>query len=130
MRNNTKAKGSALISEAVCSADRPPARSSAAATTPSVTAQKIRCHTGGSSLPPEVMMSITSEPESDEVTKKVIINKVATSDIRVDQGICSSIINSAVGESSNAVSTKLMPLSASSMTVSYTQMTLPTNREV
>lgn len=80
MRNITQAKGSALIIEAVCNADRPPASSSAAATTPSVTAQNIRCQTGGSSLPPEVMMSITSEPESDEVTKKVIINKVATAE--------------------------------------------------
>ena len=115
MRNITQAKGSALMIDPDCSAGSPPASSSAAATTPSVTAQKIRCHTGGSSLPPEVIMSITSEPESDEVTKKVIINKVATSDIRVDQGSCSSIINIAVGESANAVFTKLMPLSASSM---------------
>ena len=58
----------------VCKALRPPANNSDEATTPSAEAQKTRCHTGVCKAPPEASESITNEPESEEVTKKVIIS--------------------------------------------------------
>ena len=70
----TTANGKALVIAAVCRALRPPAKSRTAATIPSVDAQKTRCQTGVSSMPPDDNESITSEPESDDVTKKVMIN--------------------------------------------------------
>ncbi len=69
MPSSTTANGSPVVIAAVCSATSPPATSSAAATQPSMTAQNTRCAFGGSGLPPAVMMSMTSEPESAEVTK-------------------------------------------------------------
>src|SRR5690606_4245501 len=98
------ANGRAAAMVAVCSAPRPPATSSAAATMPSTTAQNTRCHTGESSWPPLVSMSTTSEPESDEVTKKVITSKVATSDITADSGRCSKNWNSATAVSAATAS--------------------------
>ena len=47
----------------------PPPNKSAMATNPSIKAQKIRCPTGASNFPPEVILSITKEPLSEEVTK-------------------------------------------------------------
>ena len=47
-------------------------RASTTATSPSKIAQKTRWGMGASTLPPAVMVSITSEPESDEVTKNTI----------------------------------------------------------
>lgn len=52
-----------------CTASVPPIHSSATATAPSSTAQNTRCNTGESNLPPEVILSMTSEPESDDVIK-------------------------------------------------------------
>ena len=89
--------GKALVIAAVCSAASPPARSSVAATAPSDTAQKIRCQTGGFSAPPELIISITNEPESDEVTKKVTISIVARAEVTVVNGSCSSMTNIATG---------------------------------
>ena len=43
-------------------------------------AQKMRWGTGACSLPPAVMESTTSEPESDEVTKKTMSRTIATSE--------------------------------------------------
>jgi len=57
-----------------------------AATTPSRIAQNILCNLGGSGLPPEVIMSITIDPESEEVTKKEIITNIATSDKNLVKG--------------------------------------------
>ncbi len=48
-----------------------------AATAPSARAQNIRCPTGASIFPPDVKLSTTNDPESDEVTKKLVINKIA-----------------------------------------------------
>ena len=52
-----------------------------------------------SSLPPEVMISITRDPESDEVTKKVTISTIASSDASDVRGRCSRKTNRAVGSS-------------------------------
>src|SRR6218665_121275 len=72
MPSRMTAKGSPVVMVAVCSATSPPPISSTAATTPSSNAQKRRERTGGLGSPPEVMMSMTMEPESEEVTKKVM----------------------------------------------------------
>ena len=47
----------------------PPATSNAVAVAPSVKAQNTRCTAGGSGIPFAERQSITSDPESDEVTK-------------------------------------------------------------
>src|SRR5690554_77688 len=72
--------GKALAIVMVCSAVSPPANNNAAATTPSADAQNTRCQTGVMEAPPEANESITSEPESDEVTKKVIIRMTVMKD--------------------------------------------------
>src|SRR5690554_7529054 len=87
--------GSALARVAACSAPRPPASSSAMATTPSSSAQKIRCHTGDCSSPLEVSMSTTSDPESDEVTKNSTTSSVATVEVTAVSGSSSRNRNSA-----------------------------------
>jgi hypothetical protein len=51
------------------------------ATSPSKMHQKIRWITGASVLPPAVMVSITSEPESDEVTKKTITSVMPMNEV-------------------------------------------------
>ncbi len=56
-----------------CMASVPLIQSNTAAIAPSAEAQKMRWGTGASSLPPAMMLSITREPESDEVIKKTSI---------------------------------------------------------
>src|SRR5690625_6144540 len=68
------AKGRALMTEPACSALRPLASNRAMATSPAMEAQKTRCHTGVLAAPPEARESMTSEPESDEVTKNRAIS--------------------------------------------------------
>jgi beta-ketodecanoyl-[acyl-carrier-protein] synthase len=46
---------------------------------PSKVHQNTRCGTGASTLPPAVIVSITSEPESDEVTKNTITSTIPMS---------------------------------------------------
>lgn len=84
---------------AVCKAVSPPAANNTAATTPSVTAQKIRCQTGEFRSPLDVIISITNDPESEEVTKKVTISTVAIKEVIIDHGSCSNSTNIAVGKS-------------------------------
>jgi hypothetical protein len=79
-------KGSALLMAAVCKALNPPKSSKTEATTPSEIAQNILCQTGGFSFPPEVMISMTSDPESEEVTKNVTIRSVASKQITGAKG--------------------------------------------
>ena len=79
----------------VCSALRPPASSSTEATTPSIVAQNTRCQVGVWMAPPAAMESITSEPESEEVTKKVTISSTARIEVSVVQGNSSNSLNSA-----------------------------------
>ena len=66
--------GSAVVIAPACRALRtvlPPPNSSTAATRPSMLAQKMRCATGACSLPPAVIVSMTSDPESEDVIKKI-----------------------------------------------------------
>ena len=68
--SSTMVKGRPVEITIACSEARPPPISNAMATSPSKVHQNTRCGTGASILPPAVIVSITSEPESDEVTKK------------------------------------------------------------
>ena len=103
----TTVNGSATVTETACRAASPPvpspllvaaapASSSAAATTPSVVAQKARLQVGGSGSPPEDSMSMTSEPESEDVTKKVTTRTTDRDTTTVEKGSPCSISNSAV----------------------------------
>ena len=89
------ANGSALAIVIVCKALSPPARSNAPATTPSVDAQNTRCQTGVRAAPPAASESITSEPESEEVTKNVMINSTAMNEAIDVSGSNSKSLNSA-----------------------------------
>src|SRR5699024_10407675 len=60
------------------SAASPPTTSSTAATAPSRIAQKTRVAFGVSTLPPQASMSMTSDPESEDVTKKKTTTRIAT----------------------------------------------------
>ena len=111
----TNAKGRALLMAAVCNAFSPPATKSTDATTPSEIAQKTLCQVGGFGLPPEVIMSITNEPESDDVTKKVITNSVANNETIVAQGSLSKKTYNAVGMSERTAVEIALPGSLSSM---------------
>ena len=74
------------LTEAVCMALSPPPKSRAIATAPSVRAHKILCPTGASSFPPEVILSITNEPLSDEVTKNTDTIKIPIKLVRLLRG--------------------------------------------
>ena len=72
--------GAAVDTATVCSAvsaASPPTTSSTAAATPSRIAQNTRVALGVSTLPPHASMSMTSEPESEEVTKKNTTTMIA-----------------------------------------------------
>jgi hypothetical protein len=99
MRSITTVNGRAAASVAVCSAPRPPASSRVAASRPSTTAQKTRWHVGDASWPPLVSMSTTSEPESEEVTKKVATSSVASTDVSPASGSCRRNSKSATASS-------------------------------
>src|SRR5699024_4869466 len=89
-------KGKALTTDAACKALKPPANNSTAAITPSKVTQKVRCQTGVCAAPPEARESITNEPESDEVTKKVIIKHTVKNDTTELNGSRSKSLNSAM----------------------------------
>lgn len=73
--------GSPERMEAVCKAVRPPPISNTEATSPSIEAQNIFCPLGALCLPPEVSVSTTNEPESEEVIKKLATSKTARTDV-------------------------------------------------
>jgi hypothetical protein len=64
------------------------------ATRPSKLHQKMRWTTGASVLPPAVIVSMTSEPESDEVTKKTITSVMPMNDVIAVSGRVSSMTKS------------------------------------
>ena len=90
MNSSTTAKGNPEATAADCKAviaslpvpAAAPANSSTAATTPSVTAQKRRCCQIGFGSPPLVSMSITREPESEEVAKKSTTTMIPSTEAR------------------------------------------------
>ena len=82
MTENGAAVDTATVCSAV-SAAPPPTTSRTAAATPSRIAQKTRVDLGVSTAPPHASMSMTSEPESDEVTKKNTTTMIAMT-LRID----------------------------------------------
>src|SRR3546814_9032124 len=96
MANNKMTEnGKALAMVAVCKAVRPSASKRAIATTPISDDQKMRCHTGEFSAPPEASRSTTSAPESADVTKKTTTMAMATVDVMLANGSCSRKANNA-----------------------------------
>src|SRR5699024_12223109 len=91
--------GKAVISEPACSEDKPQATSKAAANTPSSTAKSTRDQTGGFGCPPDASISTTSDPESEEVMKKVAITMMAITDSIAPNGRSPRISNSAASAS-------------------------------
>ena len=87
-------KGSPTVMAAACKAPNaslPPPNNNAAAITPSIAAQNILCGTGTSTLPPAVILSMTKEPESDEVTKKINTKTIAKKEVTLLKGKFSNI---------------------------------------
>ena len=95
MSSSTRPNGRPIEIVRDCSDAMPPPSIRAVATMPASTHQNIRCTTGASILPPAVMMSITSDPESAEVTKKIAIRQTLIPDTMFVNGRPSSILNRA-----------------------------------
>ena len=89
-----------VLTEAVCMAVNPPPNKSAIATKPSIKAQKIRRPTGASSFPPEVILSMTKEPLSEEVTKNTETIKIPMILVKVYNGNAFKKMNNEVEASS------------------------------
>ena len=89
-------KGTLVASTAACKEANPPPSSRAIATNPSIKHQKTRWGNGASDFPPAAMMSITREPESDEVMKKRSVRSIATEDKSTLIGSLSNILKSAI----------------------------------
>jgi len=93
----TAANGNPVIIVAVCKATSPPPISRVAATTPSIIAQNNLDVSGGSGFPPEVIISITMDPESEDVTKKVIMTRIPSADVTLLNGKFSNNTKRATG---------------------------------
>jgi len=78
------------------SASAPPTNNRVIATSPSNEHQKMRCATGASTLPPAVMVSMTSDPESEEVTKNTSTRMMPTIDSKPLNGKSFTISNSLI----------------------------------
>lgn len=81
----------------------PPASRSTIATSPSKIAQNTRCGTGASTLPPAVIVSITSEPELDEVTKNTTTRTMPMNDEIAASGRPSSMMKSCNSSDASAI---------------------------
>lgn len=78
--------GNADRIEADCNAVRPPTKSNTAATTPSVTPQKIFREFGGFCTPLAVIIAQTKVEESAEVIKKMQISNTAMQEVKLAKG--------------------------------------------
>src|SRR5690625_1667652 len=110
--SSTNTNGSAVLTAPACSAARaalPPTASSTPATTPSITAQNTRWGTGESVLPPAVMLSMTSEPEADEVMKNTSTSSTPRMGHIEASGRSVSIWNSASSDLSTASTSSPTP---------------------
>src|SRR5918996_2078768 len=94
MNSRMTESGTPAAIDADCKACRPPASSSAPATTPSPSPQKIRNCCGGCGSPIDSMVQITSVPESEEVTNHEMSRKVisAATDQTYTGGKSSSMV--------------------------------------
>ena len=78
--------GKAVASARACNEASPPPNSRDMPTRPRAMHQKMRWITGVSVFPPAVMVSITSEPLSMEVTKKISTKVMPIMDVSVASG--------------------------------------------
>ena len=81
---NTNGKAAKI--DAVCNAPNPPCHSNTAAVADCTNPQASFTRTFGLRLPPVVCMPNTNVAEAAEVMKKVLINKIASSDVINDNG--------------------------------------------
>ena len=86
----SKANGSPVNMDAVCKAVNPPPNKRTPAIKPSIVAQNIFWNVGASCLPPEVKVSTTKDPESEDVTKKEVTNNIVKIEEKVVNGNCSN----------------------------------------
>lgn len=91
--NRTIAKGKPVETAIVCNAAKPPPNSSEIATSPSNVAQNTRCGVGALTSPPALMVSITNDPESDEVTKNTMTSTMPIKEVIAVSGRCANISN-------------------------------------
>src|SRR6056297_4083161 len=110
MTSNTNVKGKPVEITADCSDDRPPPINSTIATAPSKMHQNTRCETGASTLPPAVIVSITSEPESDEVMKNTITSTMPTKEVISVSGSSPSITNNFSSSAASRTPSKPEPM--------------------
>ena len=66
-------------------------------------AQKTRCANGASTLPPAVMVSMTKEPESEEVTKNTTTSTMPMKDVMPAKGNGSSMAKSFSSRAASAI---------------------------
>src|SRR6056297_1774160 len=93
-----------------CNDVRPPPINSAIATSPSKVHQNTRCGTGASTLPPAVMVSITSEPESEEVTKNTTTSTMPTKEVISVSGSSPSMAKSFSSRAASCTPSKPVPM--------------------
>lgn len=84
------AKGNPESIVAAFNAVNPPPINKIAATNPSIDAQNIFCPFGASCRPPEVSVSTTKDPESEDVIKKLATSIMVTTEVKVVKGYCSN----------------------------------------
>lgn len=95
-------------------AAKPPPNKSAMATKPSIKAQKMRWPTGAFNFPPEVILSMTNEPLSEEVTKNTETIKIPMILVKVYKGNAFKKMNKEVEVSSKTGIDKIPGVSISS----------------
>src|SRR5690554_3766355 len=100
--SSTRVKGKPVDTAIACKATRPPPRIRAMATSPSKVHQNTRWGLGELTLPPAEMVSITSEPESDEVTKNTTTSTIPIKEVICASGRASSMVNNCSGRATSA----------------------------
>src|SRR3989338_1205152 len=109
--NSTMVNGNPVDTAMACKDTSPPPSNRAMAITPSIITQNTRCGTGALTLPPAVMVSITSEPESDEVTKNTITSTMPINELSSANGSSASMANSFSSSAASCTPVKPSPTS-------------------
>src|SRR5690554_836554 len=98
------AKGKPVETAMACKPTKPPPSISTMATTPSKVHQNTRCGVGALTFPPAAMVSITKEPESDDVIKNTTTKRKAMNDVICANGSASNMVNNCSGNATPATS--------------------------
>ena len=91
-----RANGRPVAIAPACSEVRPPLSNRTIPIPPTATSQIVFCLSSVSVRPPAVIVSITSVPESQPVTKKIRIRPIAIKDVNCAQGSAPSSTNNCV----------------------------------